>query len=609
MSFKEAIATVKRAYSIDDYIQQSGVSLKRTGAGKSVGLCPFHSEKTPSFAVNDQFQNFRCFGCGASGDILIYVQRTENLDFVEALTKLADDKGIEISLDGVDSSVDYRSLRALLKDAANFFHREFKKLPEDHVAVKEVTDRGLSVKAMLYGYAPDGNALYKFLSSQGYTDELIVQAGVCAKSDKSGRVFDFWQGRLMFFVTDITGKPIGFSGRQLFEDSRGKYVNSPETPLFYKSSSLYNVQNAKTDAFSEKVVHVTEGQFDVGAFVESGMKNTVASLGTAFTEKQGLICRRLVGSDGRIVFCFDGDQAGIDAAVKVFKHIPSIHAQSYVVNFPDKQDPCDFRQANGADTLNAYVLKNQKPMVEFILDVIAGKHDLETNLGVARYIDEAATVLKTISSQTLREVFAKKVALDSFSNIDTVKKAVSIAKPMIDPTVHNVDESEDAEKAVRPEVDVDDELDQDVLIEMIAGSNDYNAAARLIAISLLYPQIIRVLIKSRPFIPADLVWAIDDIAKIEEGVKILAEDFTYSKVMSYIMSENFFPLSDIMQPEDMKEQFIYLREYLKGRKVAINMEIFHRRSAKVLEDSTDIAMLTKVLDKENTYRSMAKPAK
>lgn len=603
-SFKDVVAQVKRAYDIADYIRESGVALKRSGSDKSVGLCPFHNEKTPSFNVNDRFQNFRCFGCGANGDLIGFVQRFDNLEFIEALRKLADDKGIELSFDNTDSSVDYRSLRACVRDAANFFYKNFRSLPKSHEAVKEISDRGLSVDGMLYGYAPSGNALYKMLSAKGYSDDLIVEAGVCRKSEKTGRVFDFWQGRLMFYVTDMTGKPIGFSGRKLFDtDTGGKYVNSPETPLFDKSSSLYNVHKAKNSAYDNKIVYVTEGQFDVASFVESGLTNTVASLGTAFTEQQGLICRRLVTEEGRIVFCFDGDKAGVEAAVKVFTNIPSIHSQSYVVNFPADTDPCDFRREHGAEALNSYVAENQKPMVEFILDIIAEKNDLSSPLGVNHYVEQAAKVLKTVSSYTLREVFIKKVALESFTSIETVKKAVSVASPLASGGRAGGSSLEPSESTVaRPKLDVDITIDQDELIVKIDEDLTYNAVARLIAAAFTDPVLIPLLLRSRSLFPDDLTWVLEDLTKIPEGVKFFAEDFTYSKVIDHIISSDFFKLAENIVQYDIREQFAYLHNYLRKRRFELEKDSVRVHNYRLLEDSdgAGVEFLAKAIEKEGT---------
>lgn len=586
-SFKELVAQVKRTYDISDYITQSGVSLKRAGGGKWKGLCPFHNEKTPSFTVDDALQNYICFGCGAKGDIFEFVQQNENLDFVESLKKLGEDKGIEIEFNNTDSTVDYRALRACVKDAANFFHSEFRKLPKTHEAVKEITDRDLSVKGMLYGYAPAGNALYKYLRGKGYSDEVVLQAGVVNKSEKYGTVFDFWSSRLMFFVTDITGKPIAFSGRKLYDtDTMGKYVNSPDTPLFDKSASLYNISNAKKKAFDEKTLYVTEGQFDVAAFHESNMENSVASLGTAFTERHGLICRRLVTEDGKIVFCFDGDSAGINAVVKVFRQVPSIHNQSYVVIFPDDEDPCDYKLKYGAEGLEEYVKNNQKPMVEFILDVTAKNSDLDTSMGRSHYIEQAAKVLKTISSFSLREVFVKKVSLDSFSSIETVKQAVKDAVPMVD-----VYKSNTVDKAVvegfqgRPDMDADVTLDQDELIELIKEDKTYNAAARMVSLAIIKPELMKDFLDAKKSLPVNMQWIVEDAQSVPEGQRIIAEDFTYSKVMNYVMSESFFPFLAIMDTIAVAEQFFFLRDYLditngNERKNKLRMKIF-----KILDSS------------------------
>lgn len=355
-NFKDVIVEIKNAYNIVDYIQQSGTALKSAGVNKYKGLCCFHNEKSASFVVDEHFQNYRCFGCNASGDLIKFVQATENLEFIDAVKKLAEDKGIELELSDDATSIDYKSLRACIKEAALFFVKEFRKLEDTHPAKIEVTNRKLSLDKMVYGYSPDGrDKLYKHLSNLGYSDEVILQTGVCVKYNENSKISDFWHGRLMFVITDITGKPIGFSARKLFDtDKRGKYVNSTETPLFNKSSVLFNLSKAKKLAGEKKSVIVVEGQFDVASYVEAGAINTVASSGTAFGEKQVMICRRLVSEEGEIVFAFDGDVAGIKAAKSVFKISPLIHQQSFFVTFPKGADPDDYRQKNGISLIRVY---------------------------------------------------------------------------------------------------------------------------------------------------------------------------------------------------------------------------------------------------------------
>lgn len=598
--FKSLVAEVKLAYNIVDYIQQSGIKLQQKGM-KWKGLCPFHQEKTPSFTVDENYQNYRCFGCGEAGDLLSFVQKQENLDFFESIKKLAEDKGIEVEIDGSESSIDYKSLRACMKTTANFFFNEFKKLPNDHVAKKEILNRGLTItNNVLYGYAPEGRqTLFKHLKDAGFSEETIVLSGVCGKSEK-GNFYDFWQGRLMFFITDITGKPIGFSGRKLYEtDNRGKYVNSTDTPLFDKGASLYHIDKAKSKASEDKEMFVVEGQFDVSALVESGLENVVASSGTAFTEKQGMIIRRLVTESGKIVFAFDGDKAGVDAAVKVFKNVPGIHDQSYVVSLPKDQDPCDYRLENGSEKLVEYIRENEKPMIEFILDSISHDFDLDSTLGRSRYVDSACKVLKTISSASLREVFIKKVSLDSFTPVEAVREVLSQSSPI--ELNSNSKAIEKDEKIIeRPEFEDNVEIDQSGVIKKIQEDPFYNVSARFISLGFMQRKFIPQLIKHKDILPEELINVVKDLDNIDYSRALVPEQFELSKVVEYIFATNFFPLAHLMTPVVQKEQFVYLYQYLKNRELTVAKNRIRSKISRIIEESDngDVEFLERALLKE-----------
>ena len=249
--FKNAVAEIKHAYDIRDYIEAAGVTLKPAGAGRWKGLCPFHDEKTPSFTVDESFQNYRCFGCGASGDLITFTQEHDGLGFMDALTMLASDKGIVIpdnkNKKDDTPSVDYAALRECVRAAANYFWTQYRNLPEEHPAVREVTSRGLNPNSGMYGYAPEGRTdLYQHLKSKGFSDDTITTTGVCSRTER-GSIIDFWSGRLIFYIQDTMGKVVGFSGRRLYDTDfkQGKYVNSPATPLFHKSKILYNLPQAR----------------------------------------------------------------------------------------------------------------------------------------------------------------------------------------------------------------------------------------------------------------------------------------------------------------------------------------------------------------------------
>lgn len=595
---KTAVAQVKAAYVLSDYIKQSGVRLAASGPGKWKGLCSFHSEKSPSFTVSDHFQNYRCWGCGASGDLVRWVMDTEHLDFMEALRKLADDRGIQLDVaKSEDSSVDYRSLRECLKEAANFYAREYHKLPADHVARKQVTDRGLSEKGMIYGYAPEKRtALYDHLKSKNFSDDVMLQAGVASKWEDSGKFSDFWSGRLMFVITDITGKPIGFSGRKLFEgDKRGKFVNSQAGPLFDKSSALFNIQNAKSPASDEKAVYVAEGQFDVAAFIEAGVPNTVASSGTAFTQAQGAILQRLVGESGKVVFAFDGDKAGIEAALKVFKNVPGIHSSAWVVQFPEGKDPCDYRLENGNEKTRELVA-DMMPLVGFVLDAAKRDHDLRTEVGRAQYLDYAAKVLVTISSSSLRGTFTRKVALDTFTEVEVVKEIMKKSAPL------ELSTESSGEKVVREiPVELQDEVSVSIL-ELIESNEAYSLAARFLALAVLDRELVEHLPKNKKRLPREFSHFIDALVELDETSPIIPEAFEESDLVRYLTNSELFPLS-ALPSFDSKSQFAYVfKRYMKSTKESKENQV-HARIHSILATSNDshVELLAEALRSEENF--------
>jgi DNA primase len=604
-SFKSSVAEVKLAYNIVDYIQSSGIKLKQNGATKWKGLCPFHNEKSPSFSVDEHFQNYRCFGCGASGDLLTFVEKTENLEFFDAIKKLAEDKGIDLKLETSEDAIDYKSLRACIKAAANFYLKEFKKLSEDHPARKQVKERGLSFGKVRYGYAPEGRqTLYKHLKEQGFSDEVITKTGVCLRFKDEGEPFDFWHGRLMFFITDITGRPVGFSGRKLYEtDKRGKYVNSPDGPLFDKSSVLYNIDTAKKMIAETKNILVVEGQFDVSAYVEAGMLNVVASSGTAFTEKQAMICRRITGENGKIIFCFDGDSAGSKAAEKVFRNVPMIHSQAYVVSFPEGQDPCDYRLEHGDEALEEYTKKTAKPIVEFVLDLAKRDFDLDSSVGRSRYLEKAAQILKTVASISLRDAFVKKVALDSFTSVDIVREVVVKAEPLESGSYAAKTEEEVETRPTYVEEEIEVELSE--VVKLIKDDTLYNISARIMALSLSDSRFSAPLRQLLPIIPDELNKLADEIGNIshdedEPAKALIPEMFKNSELAAYLISTDLFPLSHMMDLDAMKNHFKYLRKNLKKEFVTRAEEGVRLKISRILEESNsvDSEFLMKAIQKE-----------
>jgi len=594
-NIRELIGEIKSSQDIADYISAAGVALKASSAGKAKGLCPFHGEKSPSFYVDSNFQNYRCFGCGANGDLVNFVQEYENLSFIDSVKKLAEVAGLEYDLEDSTPGFDLRAIRDCVEATHKFFTKSFAKLPDDHRAKREITEtRGLDFDSMDYGYAPEGRvSLYKHLKEKGFSDEIMLQAGVVSQWKDSGKFSDFWSGRLMFTMRDATGKAVGFSGRHLFEaDKRGKYVNSPDGPIFDKGALLFHQSEAKQEARKSGVLYVAEGQFDVTAIAASGMPNVVASSGTAFTRKQVLMCSRMVGESGKVVFTFDGDQAGQNAAYKIFALADELQSQCYVVSLPKDQDPCDFRKENGPEALREELEGSAVPIVEFVLNVIAGRYDLKDPAQGARYLDEAAVILKGITSPALRATYAKRVALKSLMTISTVEEAIDRAK-----TAKELPQRQLPPRADQEEEEVETRSDfvthtqrEEKFLKDFEDNDLKQATARLLQLALhqrsLIPNFLKIEDAPKPF----LVIA-KEVSKLPEGAPIIAEKSRVPLILQTVIEQSYFKHLKIMDEQDIADLFEHIADELARDLELRELKRNSRKIMDVLRDSSDPELL------------------
>ena len=598
--FKEVIANVKNAYDIVDFITvQGGIDLH--GSGDSLkGLCPFHNESTPSFSVRRNFQTYRCFGCGEHGDIISFYMNTENLSFIDALRRLAEDKGIEF-VESESTGISIRQIKECVKKTAVFFVKRFRDLDDEHPAKQEILKRGLLLNSLKYGYAPEGNdTLYRYLKDEGFEDDVILESGVCAKLKKGvneGKIVDRWRGRLMFVIGDVSGAPVGFSGKKLFDtDKMGKYVNSPDTPVFNKSKLLFNASSARKKAAEQEKLFVAEGQFDVVALKSAGVENSVAALGTAFTESHAQMCRRMVNS-GKIVFCFDGDDAGIEAAVKVFKKIPSIHAQSYVVRFPDGQDPCDYLQNHGEDELKKLIEENQIPLMKFVLDVIKGKHDISSDMGKSAYLEEAVATLALVTNDSLIDSAVRTVSLVSSSRIDHIKMMISKNKK--DKTEHVFIEDDDSSDS-RPEMSTTSD-DEEMIVKKIEKSRLYHLSAIICTLALRVDLDEDMFQKVQSSIPKSLRGILDQAKTARnEGKPIIPEAFDMPAVASILLSDELVPTEADFNENDAKSLLLKNIDRLEKEKVALQVRKIKMETARLLDGASNESpeYLKELMEKE-----------
>ncbi len=386
---KEFLQEIHDKLNIEDVVS-SYVSLKK--AGKNLkGLCPFHNEKTPSFTIYPETESFYCFGCGAAGDVIAFLMRIENLDYMDAVKTAADLAGMNMPDNGYDDSFAKLRLRILSanREAARFYNSilyEEKGRPGLEYYIK----RGLPKSTITHfglGYAPDEwEALSNHLKSKGYTEQELVVANLAKRSQKSGRIYDNFRNRVMFPVIDLRGNVIAFSGRVL-DDSKPKYVNTAETPVFKKGDGVFALNFAKNSGTRQLIL--AEGQMDAIAMHEFGFTNAVATLGTALTQEQANLVARYADE---ILICYDNDEAGKKATERAITIFNKTGIKIKVVNMQGGKDADELLRTYGKERFND-IIKGSANETEYKLSKAREKYNLFTDDGKIRFLNEASMIL------------------------------------------------------------------------------------------------------------------------------------------------------------------------------------------------------------------------
>lgn len=364
MSFsfsKEAIEELKNQIDIVDVIGRS-VELKRAGANYK-GLCPFHNEKTPSFIVSPQKQIFTCFGgCGASGDVVTFVKRYYNLDFNEAVEKLADEYGIEIQKNSHKD--DREKYYEVNREAARLFYRNLteKKNPGytymQHRGIQDST-----IKKFGLGYAEDSwNNLYDYFKKKGTDEKILIELGLISK--KGDRCYDKFRNRVIFPIINTAGKVIGFGGRALDNEAMPKYLNSPENKVFQKKNNLYALNSTRQDIGKEGSAIIVEGYMDAISLYQNGVRNVAASLGTALTENQAKLINRYTKN---VILSYDADAAGQKAALRGIEVLRGENCKVKVLHVTDGKDPDEYIKKNGREAF-LRLTENALPYIDYKLE-------------------------------------------------------------------------------------------------------------------------------------------------------------------------------------------------------------------------------------------------
>ena len=401
---REVIEEIRYRNDIEDVIS-SYVTLKRAGSNRN-GLCPFHSEKTPSFTVFPATKSFYCFGCGAGGDVVTFIQKVENLDYRDALEFLAKRAGVQIpreSREVYSRGLTRNRVFEMNLEAAKFFRNclfdpNIGADGMDYLAGKRKLS-GAVIKHFGLGFAPnDFGMLTKHMKAKGYTDEELYAAFLCGKSQKTGRPFDLFRNRVIFPVIDTAGNIVAFGGRVL-DDSKPKYLNTSDTPGFKKSHVLFGMNYARHSCAEQMIL--CEGYMDTIAMHAAGFENAVATLGTAITSDHARLLARYTK---RVIINYDSDEAGQKAAYKAMRLLDEVGLEVKVLKLTGAKDADEYIHTFGADAFRK-LLDESRTAFDFKLENVLALHDVATPTGKINAARELVPIVAQTASGVEREIY------------------------------------------------------------------------------------------------------------------------------------------------------------------------------------------------------------
>jgi len=536
------VELIKEKIDIVDFIS-SYINLSRAGKNWK-GLCPFHKEKTPSFMVSPERQTWHCFGCNLGGDIFTFLMKYENLEFGEALRVLAEKAGVELKKVSPQEYKYIGLLYELNELAKKFFISE---LENNKKAFEYILSRGLkpeTISEFEIGFAPDLNdGLSIHLINSGYSPDDIIRAGLAIKNEK-GRIFDRFRGRIMFPIHNHLGKVVGFTGRILPEFEKedvGKYINSPETPIFKKSKILYGFWKSKNFIREKNSAFLVEGQMDFLASWQAGIKNTVASSGTALTEDHLSALRKLTD---KLIITFDNDKAGQEAGEKAIDMALKFDFDVKIVMFQDFKDPAEAALAGEKNLLNA--IEKAMPAPEFYFQKYLKQEESNWSKDKLKNIQTVLQKLLNIESPVERNFWIKK--LSEITSIDE-KVLIEEAQKLIKKVkiVSRVDSKENNNQIYSKKFNRWELLSQEFIIALLGKES-------------LNPEI-----EEKKYLEPTYQKIFELLSK---GVK-KSEDPSLDEIINLIMLKSGDYL--ILNLEEIKKEL--KKEYLKEKKIELTKKI------------------------------------
>lgn len=396
---------IRARVPVSDVVGRSVKLIKR--GREHQGLCPFHSEKSPSFTVNDDKAFYHCFGCGAHGDVIRYLTEKNGLGFIEAVGQLANEAGLDMPQQSQENRAVEETARGLidLMEAAAQWYQAMLRDPAGEGARAYIEMRALkpeTVKTFELGFAPDGRQrLRQAMQAKGWSDAQLVETGLAILPEGGGEPYDRFRGRLMFPIRDARGRCIAFGGRALSPDAKAKYLNSPETPLFHKGNTLYNMHLARKAAYDTGQLVIAEGYMDVIAMAQAGFAAAVAPLGTALTEQQMTLAWRMADEP---ILCFDGDKAGVRAASRSAERALPLVKPGKSLRFallPEGKDPDDLIRSEGAGALSQ-LLEKADPLAQTLWTFATQGKDTSTPERRAAMQKDVYDLVRQIADPSVR---------------------------------------------------------------------------------------------------------------------------------------------------------------------------------------------------------------
>jgi DNA primase len=476
----EEIINIRNKVNIVDVISEYLPLVQR---GKNYfAVCPFHDDHNPSMSISPERQIYTCFVCGASGNVFTFLMEYEKLDFIGAVKLIANKVGIMIDINSPKVKKDDEIDRLhIMYDLSNKFYQNALNTSQGKEAKYYLRSRNFTdeiIKEFEIGLSPFDNKLYKLLKEKGYSDDNLIESGLCNSNDKGA--YDTFTNRIMFPLWDLNGKVVAFSGRIYNTDSQSKYVNTRETKIFKKGQLLYNYHRAKDEIRRSKKVIIVEGFMDVIGLYKVNVKNVIATMGTAITKGQAQLIKKL-SSD--VIICFDGDDAGNKATLSLVEELEKINITPQIIRLEDKLDPDDYINKKGLDKFLNH-LENPMVLLDYKINVYQEGKNLNNPEELSSYINSIIKEMPSIDDPIVREVTIKRLSDMTKVSFDTLNDILN--------------------KELGPKQKIKtNEIPKMSIIEKT--KNKYEIATqRMLFYMLSYPEIIRLYDKNDCFFPTEI---------------------------------------------------------------------------------------------------------